>query len=360
MKSFRQWLTMLALGAALVFSAQSAKAQPWASSGVPSGFTYQGLFELNGSPVTDANATITITLSNKAGTALWSNTFASVPLTDGIFNMIIGDGGTNPISFTASMSFNEQYDLTAVVTSASTGGAPVTLPATQLWSAPYAINSGTVNGIAASTTPVSGDLFPVPLTSDATQYSGLVKIAPSFLPPITNSLLQTQSIETINSIKPDANDNFLIQGGNGIAITPGANGITISGSNNIGSIASAATELTVQDSETNGNKAFLVRGGIGANNSTGAADGTGLSAGSPQTYWADEISVPAATGTSLQIYNTLVSSTSTIILTPFALSATGVGWLAITSQGAGTFTITSSIPMGTGQRCGDRIELYGG
>jgi hypothetical protein len=288
MKSFRQWLTMLALGTALIFSTSSAKAQPWGNSGVPGGFTYQGIFELNGTPVKDANADITITISDRAGSPIWTNTYNNVLLADGIFNMVIG----GPLPFTSGMDFNSQYSLTVVVTSTSTGGVPVTLPATQLWSAPYAINAGSVNGIAASETPIAGDLFPVPLGSG---YTGSAKIDPAFLPSGVGGSLKT-----------------------------------------------------AKDTSISGNPTLFVQGGIAANNPTGATDGIGLSAGSPQTYWADEISVPAATGTSLQIYNTLVSSTSTIILTPFALSATGVGVIAITSQGAGTFTITSSIPMGTG------------
>jgi hypothetical protein len=87
--------------------------------------------------------------------------------------------------------------------------------------------------------------------------------------------------------------------------------------------------------------------GVSGNRATGAADGTGLSSDSPQTYWAEHVSVPSTTGTSLQIFNKLVSSTSTIILTPVGANV-GAGQILISSQSAGTFTVSATGPMGTG------------
>jgi hypothetical protein len=342
MKSLRVWLTGIALGAAMMCSVPSAKAQ--VQTGVPSGFTYQGVIEENGAPVT-GNVTLTISLSTTAGgTVLYIETFQNVSVVNGVFNVVIG--GSTP--FPATMTFNQQYFMTVVVTDAN---GMVTLPPTALWSAPYSLNSNTVNGIGASSTPVAGELFPVPI---GTGYSGSAKMDPAFLPTggVPNDILATPDIITINGVDPNAQDNFNIVGGNGITVTSGTNGITISGSNSsgsdiIGNNSSSAVSLTVINSETNGNDALLVRGGIGANNTNGTADGTGLSPGSPQTYWADQISVPAVTGTSLQIYNTLVSTGSTIILTPFELSAT-TAQFAIIAQGSGTFTVSSTAIMGTG------------
>ena len=132
-------------------------------------------------------------------------------------------------------------------------------------------------------------------------------------------------------------------------ITPGTNGITISdiddGTNVFGSSSSSAVALTVQDSENNGNKALLVKGGIGANNSNGSPDGDGIT--TPQTFWADQVEVPSSTTTSLVILNTLVNTGSTIIITPVS-SAAASGGLTITSVGAGTFTVSSKNIMGTG------------
>jgi hypothetical protein len=244
------------------------------------------------------------------------------------------------------MNFNTPYFMQVAV---ATSNGTVTLPPTALWSSPYAINAGTVNGLLASSVPVAGELFPVPM---GTGYAGSAKMDPAFLPAgIPNSLLATADITTINGVRPDANGIFTITGGSGITITPLTNGITISGANTvpsdiIGSSSSSAVSLTVLNSEANGNESLLVKGGMGANNASGSADGSGLNPGSPQTYWADQVSVPAVTGTSLQIYNTLVSTNSTIIITPFELTATAAP-VVIVAQAAGTFTVSSSSIMGT-------------
>ncbi len=83
------------------------------------------------------------------------------------------------------------------------------------------------------------------------------------------------------------------------------------------------------------------------NPTTASADGTGLSSDSPQTYWTDHIAVPPATGTSLQIFNKLVTSASTIILTPVGMNV-GAGQILISAQSAGTFTVSATSAMGTG------------
>jgi hypothetical protein len=373
MKSLRVWLSGIALGAALVFSVPSAQAQ------MPIGFTYQGLLEQNGAPVS-GSVTFNITLTDIRGNSLYTETLSNQIVTNGIFNVIVG-GPSFP--FPATMDFNQQYLMDVVVV---TSNGTTTLPLTQLWDAPYAINSFTVNGLQASATPVVGDLFPVPI--DGENYVGTLKMDPGFLPIIPNNLLQSPDIQTINGIVPNTNGDFQVSGSNGISVTSGTNGITISSSVqggvadvladsglvvesagnagvielriadggvtsdmlatplNIGSNSSGSTTLSVENAEANGNNALLVQGGIGANNATGAADGTGLTSGSAQTYWADQVSVPSATGTSMQIYNKLVSTSSTIILTPVGSNATA-GQIVITSQNAGTFTVTSTSNMGT-------------
>ena len=374
MKSLRSWLIGIAIGATLFFGAPSAKAQ----GGVPRAFTYQGLLLQNGVPFT-GNVTLDFVISDLAGNALFRQVSSGVMMSDGIFNVILGDPSITPGGLPESMTFNEQYALTIVVNNQTT------LPAQLLWSSPYALNSERVGGIAVSPTPVNGDLFPMPL-------NGAGKIDPSMLPEISGNLLQNAPVTSINgTVLPDASGNVDIVGADGITVVNSGNTVTISGPNGagltgiygnngltgggtsgniylgiapggisssmlaqnlqmgsitVGSSGSSSASLVVVDSEINGGKALAVMGGIGAGNPTGAADGTGLSPGSTQTYWADQVAVPGVTTTSLQVYNKLVSASSTIIITPFALSA-NVGQIAITSQGAGTFTITSSSTMGT-------------
>ncbi len=330
MKSLGVWFSSIALGAAMMCSAPSAKAQ------VPEGFTYQGVLVDNGVPV-NGTVTLQISLADKSGTVLYSEMLANVVVSDGLFNVVIG--GSSP--FPTSMNFNEQYFLTMVVT---TSGGSFTIGPMPLWDAPYAINSFAVNGISASLVPVAGDLFPVPI---GTGYTGTAKLDPGFLPTIPNSSLATPVISQINEIAPNTTGNFNISAGSGITITPEFNGITVSGSDVVGNTSLSQVGFTVQDSETNGNEALLVTGGIGANNASGLPDGTGLSSGSPQTYWADQVSVPTTAGTSLKIFNTLVSATSTIVITPVEPAIAGNQFM-ITAQSAGTFTVSSTASMGGG------------
>ncbi len=294
MKSLRVWFGSLALGATLIFSALSAKAQ------VPNGFTYEGVLEENGVPLSGSHpATFTITLSDVKGTLLYTETFQDQTVMDGIFDLVIG-GPSAPFT---GMDFNEQYFMSVVV---ATSIGTITLPDQALESAPYAINAGTVGGLHASETPVQGELYPVPIGSG---YSGLAKIDPAFLPAIPNSLLSLPLV--------------------------------------IGNASTNPVSLTAQNAEANGNEALLVNGGIGANNATGAADGTGLSSGSPQTYWADQVFVPITTGSSLLIFNTLINAQSTIVITPHepAVSANAI---VISNVGNGTFTVSSTASMGGG------------
>jgi hypothetical protein len=97
MKSLRVWLSGIALGAAMIFSAPAAKAQV-NNSGVPNGFTYQGMIEDNGVPFS-GNASFTISLSTQqSGVELWTETLANVPVSDGMFNIVVG--GSTPFPAT--------------------------------------------------------------------------------------------------------------------------------------------------------------------------------------------------------------------------------------------------------------------
>ena len=232
------WLTIIILGAVLFFGFSPVQAQ------VPRGFTYQGFLEENGAPVS-GNVTLNISILDQANNQLFTEALPNVAVTAGIFNVVIG--GTLP--FPSTMDFNSQYSMQVEVTTSS-GSA--TLPSVVLYAVPYAINSTTVNGIQASTVPVAGELFPVPI---GTGYTGSAKIDPAFLPSgIPNSLLETPDITTINAITPSASGNFQINAGNGITIVPGTNGITIGTSAQGTSVASVTnSDGTLTVSPTTGN-----------------------------------------------------------------------------------------------------------
>ncbi|HEY3874161.1 MAG TPA: hypothetical protein VGM92_01685 [Candidatus Kapabacteria bacterium] len=371
MKSLPKWLMAVAMVVAL-FVGTCFVGTPAIDAQPPRAFTYQGMLDLNGTPVPDGTYNFVFTITDPTGLP-FTQTMA-VPVHNGIFDVVIGSATSIPANF----SFNGSVTIAAVV-NGSTNVGPVAI-----WSAPYAVNAGTVNGLQASETPVAGELFPVPI---GTGYTGTAKLDPAFLPQIPSNLLPVSSsgIGTINGIGPDSTGNFFVSGINGISITGGTNSFIVSGPPGgipsiatgaglqetsigsdytlsvapggisgpmivpnlvLGSSDSGPIALTVADSEMNGNAAFSVLGGIRAGNPTGAADGTGLSPVSPQTYWADQAAVPRATGTSLQIYNRLVSTTSTIVVTAVG-SAAASGGITLTAQSAGTFTVSSKNAMGT-------------
>ena len=233
------WLTIVILAALPFFGSWSAKAQ------VPRGFTYQGFLEENGAPVSNGNVTLNISIVDQANNQLFTEALPNVVVTAGIFNVVIG--GTLP--FPSTMDFNSQYSMQVEVTTSS---GSTTLPPVVLYAVPYAINSNTVNGLQASSSPVAGELFPVPI---GTGYTGSAKIDPAFLPSgIPNSLLDTADITTINGISPNASGNFKINAGNGITIVPGTNEITIGTSAQATSVTSVTnSDGTITTSPTTGN-----------------------------------------------------------------------------------------------------------
>ncbi len=227
--SKNSWIFVLVASAVLFFGVPSAKSQ------VPSGFTYQGLLAENGVPIENGNATFTISLLDTANNVLFTQTVPNVPITDGIFNLVIGGG----IPFPATMDFNSRYSMQVAVT---VNGENITLQPSEIYAAPYAINSRTVNGMQASPVPVAGELFPVPI---GTGYTGSAKIDPAFLP--------SGVLSTINNIAPDASGNFQINAGAGITIVPGRNEITIAGSPGVTTVSTVGTDGSLLISPTTGN-----------------------------------------------------------------------------------------------------------
>jgi hypothetical protein len=370
----RTCLSILIVLSALSLMRNSGYAQ---SSGCgPSGISYQGLVLKDGVPVTGMHSiTVTYLTATSGGTPLYSETFPSVDFGgQGIYNIILGQAAPGN-GFPSSFDFNQQYWIEV-----SIDNQPP-LPRTALWSVPYAFNACTVGGVQVSLAPMNGKLWPVPL-------DGSGKISSSVLPP--NNL-------TISGVSPDGSGNINLTGSNGIVITPnpGSNSINIAtsssgitsilsgpginASNNNGVITlsivpgaitgsmlapglgyNSFTELGVGDAnnpnqvlkvtnkESNGSSALIVDGGIAAGNSTGSTDGTGLTALSKQVLWADQVTVPSGTATTMIVYNALVSATSTIVLTPVYSGAGTIVPLSVSGVAAGQFTVNAPTALGTG------------
>jgi hypothetical protein len=348
------------------------------SSCAPSGISYQGLALVNGIPVNGMHSiTVTYHTAGNGGAAQYSETFPSVDFgSQGIFNIILGQAAPGN-GFPSSFDFNQQYWIEV-----SIDNQPP-LPRTALWSVPYAFNACTVGGVQVSLAPMNGKLWPVPLDASG-------KISSSVLPP--NNL-------TIAGVSPDGNGNINITGSNGIMITPnpGNHSIDISmpsivgitsiqsgmglqvsdnghgvvslsigpgavagsmlapalGSHSfsdldVGDANDPTQVLTVTNKESNGSSALIVDGGIAAGNPTGAADGTGLTALSKQVLWADQVTVPSGTAATMTVYNALVSSTSTIVLTPVYSGAGTIVPLSVSGVAAGQFTVNAPTALGTG------------
>jgi hypothetical protein len=102
----------------------------------------------------------------------------------------------------------------------------------------------------------------------------------------------------------------------------------------------------LRDSLAVTHRAVVKNSGASGNTTTDSVDGTGLSSDSPQTNWSEHVSVPSATGISLQIFNELVSSISSIILMPVGANI-APGLILISSQSDGTFTVSALSSMGT-------------
>jgi hypothetical protein len=207
MKSRRSWLIGLALGAALFFGTPSAKAQT-----VPRGITYQGLLLQNGAPFS-GSVSMNFVITDLANNTLFQQASTGVVVTDGVFNVVLGDPSIFPAGIPNTVLFDRQYQLTITVNN----GTP--LPAQFLWSAPYALNSQRVGGLDVSPVPVNGDIFPMPLNTAG-------QIDPKMLPPIPDATLVNPPITSINTtVLPDANGNVNIVGGTGINVVNGPGGL---------------------------------------------------------------------------------------------------------------------------------------
>ncbi len=127
----------------------------------PLGISYQGLLNTDtGEAVPDGSYNLTFTMYDAAsgGTALWTET-QSVPVTDGIFNAILG------MVNILSMDFDDHYWLGVKVDS-----DPELTPRVRLTSSAYALNSNRLGGLQPSGYSLSshahllGDLSDVDVT----------------------------------------------------------------------------------------------------------------------------------------------------------------------------------------------------
>jgi hypothetical protein len=161
---------------------------------VPRNISYQAEL-LSGNARATGLHTFKVIYYDGLGTNLYSETFNSIEVKNGLFTLPLGTlmGG-----FPVSMSFNQAYSIGISID----GGAELT-PRTDLAAAPYAMNAASVNGIGASTIPLAGQLYPL----DATAH-----IDPRVLPQITGA------INTINSVGPDGTNDIKIISGPSIQI----------------------------------------------------------------------------------------------------------------------------------------------
>ena len=72
------------------------------------------------------------------------------------------------------------------------------------------------------------------------------------------------------------------------------------------------------------------------------SSGTGLANTDINRHTTAAGSITYASGATIQVYNSLVISTSIIIVTPIAATAAGDAALAVTTVGTGTFTVTGA------------------
>ena len=100
---------------------------------IPRTFSYQGALTQDGSPVSDGNHTITVSLYQEmsGGSPMYSET-QSVQVTGSVFSMIVGSSTPIP----ASLDFSQEYWLSLSID----GGTEMT-PRTALTSVPYAMRS---------------------------------------------------------------------------------------------------------------------------------------------------------------------------------------------------------------------------
>jgi hypothetical protein len=157
-----------------LFSLLEANAQ------VPRSISYQGKLIKDGQPYSGVINQMLIKIYDASGTVLFEETTGPVPVTEGIFNLLLG-GATNNLP--GYLKFDQQYFLGINVDNAGELS-----PRTPFVAAPYALNSQTVGGIGVATVPTPGMLLPLDANG---------KVPASVLPQAA------QSVGTINGVDGD-------------------------------------------------------------------------------------------------------------------------------------------------------------
>ena len=162
----KYWLILLMLAAVCL---------PGNAQSVPKLINYQGkLTDASGSPLVNGTYGIKIQIWSAAsgGQLIWGQEYSSVAVVNGVFNLILGAGGT-PVSGAAandlSLAFTEPERYVGItVTKGSSGvaipGATEIVPRQQILAAPYAVTASfatmaqnVVNGVpSGSIMPFAG------------------------------------------------------------------------------------------------------------------------------------------------------------------------------------------------------------
>ena len=109
------------------------------ASSVPTMISYQGqLLDSSGNPVPDRTYSMTFKLYNvpSGGTAFWEETYPSVQVTDGLFNVLLGEYVSLPLDE------GELYPIDPTYLGVTVGSDPEMTPRQQMVSVPYAFRAG--------------------------------------------------------------------------------------------------------------------------------------------------------------------------------------------------------------------------
>lgn len=232
---------------------------------IPETISYQGLLtNASGVPVADGNYNLVFRIYNfeSGGTALWTETYSSVVVSKGIFNVILGS--KTPLV----LPFDQQYWLGITVNSVEL------IPRIQLTSAAYSLNARSVVDNAVTNSKIANNA----VTSGKIAGGQVVKI--------------------INTLK----DDVTLASGANVTIIPSGNTLTISsagwnltgnagttpGNNFIGTTDNNALEFKVYSAralklEPNATSPNIV-GGFSGNTVTGGIYGATISGGGTNGY----------------------------------------------------------------------------
>jgi len=214
---------------------------------IPRTMSYQGLLtKTSGVPVDDGNYRLTFRLYNDeiSGAVLWSETHVSVPVTKGIFNVILGSVGSS-----LTLPFNEQYWLGIQVEA----GNELT-PRLKLTSAPYSLNARTVADNSISTSKLTDNAVTavkiqpniVSSVAGVSNDGGNIDIIPQNAITVTpNDTANTITIGESHSARADNPHNTTASQVNAWGLT--GNASTTPGTNFLGTTDGKSLELKVNN-----------------------------------------------------------------------------------------------------------------